>query len=665
MIKIPNYTIEKELDQGGTAVVYLAVQDMLNRRVALKVMRPNIAQDTNYKASFLSEGSIIAHLEHPNIVRIYDIGVVDDSTFFMAMEYLGGGTLKKQLRQNKLAYSKSVKILEEVSKGLVYAHIKGYIHRDIKPGNILFRNDGTAVLTDFGIAKRQDSSGELTQLGFTKGTVQYMSPEQVVTTDLDQRSDIYSLGLVFYEMLTGLKAFLAESTIQAIHQHTTVPPPTLPKEYAFLQGIFDKVLAKAPEDRFQSVDAFVYAVKAANSSDETVVHRIGRTTNQNDNTHIYEPSESTTTKKKSRFGLAVGLVGSLFLVALLGYGAVNYLGIVESETNIEPLKETPLTKDILQPNQKNETVTPTLSQANSLAVKAGSTALTTEQKRLDDAREASRLAALTAEQKRQDDAREASKLAASAAEQKRQDDAREASRLAALAAEQKRQDDAREASRLAALTATRALTLKPGIVRVRASLNRKTVSALLTVTRSGESISIRDNRSPATLRLPAGKYEINAKYGNKVLNKTVTVNADGDITERFKFVGDIANNSQQPARPAQQPSNRQPPVRPSQQQLSNSQQPVRSLPLASRGSGRINLSTSLNGKAFPTSYIITQDGKRVRTVTGKSSASFSLPLGKYTVSAYYKGKPYPQHFELEEGDIINLPIRFSTNRGKK
>ena len=225
MIEIPNFTIKKELGRGGMATVYLAVQDMLNRDVALKVLLPDMMKNENLRKNFLSEGNIIARLEHPNIIRIYDIGISDDTTFFMTMEYLSGGSLKDKLAKGSLPYSQSLKILSEISEGLTYAHSEGYIHRDIKPGNILFRANDDAVVTDFGIAKLQNTSGELTQMGFTMGTVQYMSPEQATTSDLDYRSDIYSLGLVFYEMLTGEKAFKADTNIQAIHQHTSVPPP--------------------------------------------------------------------------------------------------------------------------------------------------------------------------------------------------------------------------------------------------------------------------------------------------------------------------------------------------------------------------------------------------------------------------------------------------------
>ena len=326
MIEIPNFTVEKELGRGGMATVYLAVQDMLSRKVALKVMLPDMARDENFRNSFLSEGKIIANLEHPNIVRIHDFGIIDDSILYMAMEHLSDGTLKEKVADGKLSYGAAVKILEDTSAGLSYAHAKGYIHRDIKPGNILFREDGTAVITDFGIAKLQDTSGELTRMGYTMGTVQYMSPEQAVTTDLDHRSDIYSLGLVFYEMLTGQKAFKAESTIQAIHQHTTVAPPELPPKYSFLQPTIDKVLAKEPADRFQNINDFVNAVKNAREVDETVIHKISPPIDD-DKTQILRTGQyqvQQPVEKKSHTGKFVGIASILVLLGGLAFGVTKY-----------------------------------------------------------------------------------------------------------------------------------------------------------------------------------------------------------------------------------------------------------------------------------------------------------------------------------------------------
>ena len=326
MIEIPNFTIERELGRGGMATVYLAMQDILNRHVALKVMLPDMARDENFRKSFLSEGKIIANLEHTNIVRIHNFGIIDDSILYMAMEYLSDGTLKDKLAQGKLPYAVALKILEDTAAGLAYAHAKGYIHRDIKPGNILFREDGTAIITDFGIAKLQDTSGELTRMGYTMGTVQYMSPEQAVTTDLDHRSDIYSLGLVFYEMLTGQKAFKAESTIQAIHQHTTIAPPELPPEYSFLQPTIDKVLAKEPGDRYQNISEFVDAIKSASEVDEAVMDRIPPQI-EDDSTQILRAGHyqvSKNAEKNSKKGLFFGVASACVLLGGLAFGVIKY-----------------------------------------------------------------------------------------------------------------------------------------------------------------------------------------------------------------------------------------------------------------------------------------------------------------------------------------------------
>ncbi|WP_299872922.1 serine/threonine-protein kinase [uncultured Cocleimonas sp.] len=333
MIEIPGFTIDKEIGHGGMATVYLGVQDLLKRNVALKVMLPEMVRDKNFRNSFMSEGAIIASLDHPNIVRIHDIGIIDETILYMAMEYLSGNTLKEKLNKGKLSFPDSFRILKQVASGLVYAHDKGYIHRDVKPGNILFRADGTAVLTDFGIAKLQDTSGELTRMGYTMGTVQYMSPEQVVTTDLDKRSDIYSLGLIFYEMLTGRKAFKADTTIQAIHQHTTLPPPTMEGEYAYLQAVIDKVLAKEPENRYQNADDFVKAVSESDPQDKTVIHRIPELADDDfDKTTISKPyavdisaidQQQTNIEKKKGKLIPISLAAAA-LIGITVFGVIKF-----------------------------------------------------------------------------------------------------------------------------------------------------------------------------------------------------------------------------------------------------------------------------------------------------------------------------------------------------
>jgi serine/threonine protein kinase len=182
------------------------------------------------------------------------------------MEYLSGGSLKERLAKEKYSIESCITLLQHVGAGLSLAHKHNYIHRDIKPANILFSKHDTAILTDFGIAKLQDTCSDLTKMGYMLGTAQYMSPEQATTQPLDQRSDVYSLGLVFYEMLTGKKAVDGKTNLQALYQHTNAPPPTFPAQYQHLQEVLNKVLAKKPVDRFDSVQAFIDALVATNSN---------------------------------------------------------------------------------------------------------------------------------------------------------------------------------------------------------------------------------------------------------------------------------------------------------------------------------------------------------------------------------------------------------------
>jgi serine/threonine protein kinase len=262
---IPNYRIEKKIGQGGMAVVYLAVHEIMQRQVALKVMLPHLSQDKGFKESFLREGQVIAQLEHPNIVRIYDISITDD-IYYMSMEYHSGGTLKDRLLNKKYSIAFCITLLQQIGAGLTLAHQRGYIHRDIKPANILFSKDNIATLADFGIAKLQNITSDLTKMGYIMGTAQYMSPEQSTTQILDQRSDIYSLGLVFYEMLTGEKVVRNKTGLQAMYHHTNLPIPILPDNYQHLQSVLNKVLARNANDRFSTVNEFIETLITTNNS---------------------------------------------------------------------------------------------------------------------------------------------------------------------------------------------------------------------------------------------------------------------------------------------------------------------------------------------------------------------------------------------------------------
>ena len=192
-MNIPGYKIDKLIAEGGMASVYLAEQESLARPVALKLLRK--FDNPSQALRFFNEGRIIASLEHRNIITIFDLGVVDER-HYLAMEYLQGGDLKQRIHRG-MTPSEAFEIVETLGSCLSFVHQQGIIHRDIKPENILFRRDGTVVLTDFGIAKQMESDNTLTMDGTTLGSPHYLSPEQASCKTLDGRADIYSLGHCF------------------------------------------------------------------------------------------------------------------------------------------------------------------------------------------------------------------------------------------------------------------------------------------------------------------------------------------------------------------------------------------------------------------------------------------------------------------------------------
>jgi serine/threonine-protein kinase PpkA len=231
------------------STVYLAIQLSVGREVALKIMSPALNSDPVFSERFQREANIVGQLSHPNIVSVYDIGRYK-SLNYIAMDYLPGGSLHDKMASS-LGTHEVLRIMKEISGALEHAHNKGYIHRDIKPENILFREDGTAVLSDFGVAKAVSTSTQTTNAGMVVGTPHYMSPEQARGKSIDGRSDIYSLGIVFYEMLTGSIPFQADDAVAVAIKHLTAPIPNLPAQYALFQSTLNKLLAKEPDDRFQ------------------------------------------------------------------------------------------------------------------------------------------------------------------------------------------------------------------------------------------------------------------------------------------------------------------------------------------------------------------------------------------------------------------------------
>jgi serine/threonine protein kinase len=260
-MQIPNYAIKEIIEQGGMATVYRAEHVLLKQERAIKVMSPELSREPGFKESFIREGQIVAGLRHPHIITVHDVGVCDDG-YFMVMEYLRGASLKDRLKQQwALPVQEALHVLQQIGSALHYAHTQGLIHRDIKPANILFRESGEVVLTDFGISKQQDQQSDLTRHGYAMmGTPRYMSPEQTGGEVLDARSDLYSLALVFYEMLVGKPAIKADTTALIIREHALAPPPVLPPPLAQWQAILNRALAKLPADRYANVQVFLDAI---------------------------------------------------------------------------------------------------------------------------------------------------------------------------------------------------------------------------------------------------------------------------------------------------------------------------------------------------------------------------------------------------------------------
>lgn len=252
------YQLTAHLARGGMADVYQGHDRLLNRKVAVKVLHSQLSNDEAFVKRFRKEAQAAANLTHPNIVGIYDWGQLD-TTYFIVMELVEGRSLREVLRsEGTLLPRRAVEIAADVAAALSVAHRAGLVHRDIKPGNILLAPDGTVKVTDFGIARAWDDSQELTRTGAVMGTATYFSPEQAQGSTADERSDVYSVGVVLYEMLAGAPPFRGDNPMAVAYQHVSSPPsPPSAANHdvpASLDGIVLTAMAKAPEERYQTAE---------------------------------------------------------------------------------------------------------------------------------------------------------------------------------------------------------------------------------------------------------------------------------------------------------------------------------------------------------------------------------------------------------------------------
>ena len=249
---VKGYEFKRRLVVNELSAVYLVTEESSGRLTVLKILRqvPDVGGEAVFDR-FLQEYELIAKLDHPNIVKIFDLGVADDHAF-IAMEYCGEGSLKLRIVRG-LDSEAAFSLMRQIAGALGELHRAGIMHRDLKPTNVMFRDDDSLVLIDFGLAKEAELRAEITSTGEIFGTPYYMSPEQGHAGAVDERGDIYSLGVIFYEMLSGLKPFDGETAMSVIIQHRNSPVPRLPAEVARFQPCIDKMMAKQPDQRFQSV----------------------------------------------------------------------------------------------------------------------------------------------------------------------------------------------------------------------------------------------------------------------------------------------------------------------------------------------------------------------------------------------------------------------------
>ncbi len=306
------YKIIRHINSGGMGSIFYGEHVLTGQAVAIKMLHPDFSADPTLRSRFFEEAKALANLTHPNIVELKNF-IEEDGKLYLIMQYIEGETVSEMLeKKKKLSLEESLPIILQVLEGLNYIHGKNIIHRDIKPSNIMLNKEGIVKLADFGIAKNRSKPG-LTATGMTVGTFHYMSPEQIVGSELDARSDIYSLGITFFEMVTGQLPFDAPTEYSICQKHLMEKLPSVKKFDPSLPSSLDKILKKAtakdPKKRFQSALEF----------SQTLLDEFGHLLKKYPFTYMQPILVSSTPKPRSCIGMLTIAVATVFFISFFGY----------------------------------------------------------------------------------------------------------------------------------------------------------------------------------------------------------------------------------------------------------------------------------------------------------------------------------------------------------
>ena len=336
--KIGRYIIKAELGRGGMATVYHAHDPLFEREVALKVLPREMLHDPQFRSRFEREIKMVASLEHPAIVPVYDVGNEEGQPYFV-MRYMTGGSLSDLIKNGQFTIQETATIIGKVAQGLAYAHRKGIIHRDLKPDNILFDENAEPFISDFGIAKLAESGSNLTGSGVI-GTPAYMSPEQAQGIEVDAKSDVYGLGVIIYQMLSGHQPYSADTPMGVVVKHITEPVPEIlklmPDLPADVDTLIKTALAKDKNKRYVNTIELAKALNKIGFGDEG---NLTFSTNSGIKTRL---NNTTTMSSSARGKTGLIVVGVVLVVALIGFFLIrNQLMAPDQTTATTQIVEQP------------------------------------------------------------------------------------------------------------------------------------------------------------------------------------------------------------------------------------------------------------------------------------------------------------------------------------